>query len=118
MNGRPRKALNPTEMTSDDKYLSLREYALMLSVALSAAAHAAPPPPGSPAQAPPPAQSLKPPAVPAPDDSLFEFLGSDDVGDARWWDYLMKTAPRTQVPPRAQAPPPAASQAPAQEADK
>ncbi|MFI4889877.1 MAG: hypothetical protein ACHQIL_05035 [Steroidobacterales bacterium] len=78
----------------------------MLSVALSTVAIAAPPP-GSTA----PAQSqTPPPAVPPPDDSLFEFLGSDDVGDARWWDYLMKSAPRAQSPP----PPPA----PAQDANK
>jgi hypothetical protein len=77
----------------------------MLSVALSTAAFAAPPPDSS---AQPPAD---PPAADAPpDDSLLEFLGSDDVGDARWWDYLMKTAPRAQPPPP--------SQTPAQEADK
>jgi hypothetical protein len=89
-------------MTSDEQGLSWRGYGLMLSVVLSTAAFAAPPADSS---TPPPAD---PPATGAtPDDSLLEFLGSDDVGDARWWDYLMKTAPRT--------PPP---QTPAQEADK
>jgi len=79
----------------------------MLSIALFTVALAAPPP-GSSTQAPaPPADP--PGGAAAPDDSFLEFLGSDDVGDARWWDYLMKTAPHAQPPP---------PQAPAQDAGK
>jgi hypothetical protein len=69
----------------------------MLSLVLSGTGITAP----AAAQTPPPAAPPAKPAVPPPDDSLFEFLGSDDVGDARWWEYLRKSG---QVPP---APPPA-----------
>ena len=61
----------------------------MLSIALIAAAAAAPPASDPPAPAPAQPAAQMPPT----DDSLFEFLGSDDVGDARWWDYLMKVPP-------------------------
>jgi hypothetical protein len=33
------------------------------------------------------------PAAAAPDDSFLEFLGSDDVGDAAWWEFLKKAPP-------------------------
>jgi len=72
----------------------------MLSIALITAAAAAPPAADPPA-ADPSARPQTPAA--APDDSFFEFLGSDDVGDARWWDYLLKTAPRTPPPPKTAA---------------
>jgi hypothetical protein len=39
----------------------------------------------------------------APDEGFLEFLGSDDVGDAAWWEFLKKAPPRGSVPP---APPP------------
>jgi hypothetical protein len=45
---------------------------------------AAPPPPPPPQAGPPPGD----------DESFIEFLGADDVGDARWWDYLANTEPR------------------------
>ena len=78
--------------------------ALMLGLLLSAAGSAAPPPGQDAAKSGAPAK----PAAPPPDESLFEFLGADDVGDARRWDYLRKSPP-------AKAPPP---QVPAQEAGK
>jgi hypothetical protein len=62
----------------------------MLSIALITAVVAAPPASDPPASDPP---AKTTPVAPPPDDSLFEFLGSDDVGDARWWDYLMKVPP-------------------------
>lgn len=68
----------------------------MLSIALFTAAAAAPPAADPPAASPPARPQT--PAAP-PDDSFFEFLGSDDVGDARWWDYLLKTAPLATPPP-------------------
>jgi hypothetical protein len=68
----------------------------MLGIALFTAASAAPPVAGPPAASAP--ERPQTPAAP-PDDSFLEFLGSDDVGDARWWDYLLKTAPRAPPPP-------------------
>lgn len=66
--------------------------------ALCATAGATPP---AAAQAPaPPAPSAEPP--PAPDEGLLEFLGTDDVGDAAWWEFLKKAPP-----PRGSDPPPA-----------
>ena len=58
----------------------------MLAV-VSAAAMADPPPP---------------PPDPPPDESFIEFLGADDVGDARWWEFLKNAEPRGDQP----APPP------------
>ncbi|HMI75802.1 MAG TPA: hypothetical protein VK495_13945 [Steroidobacteraceae bacterium] len=62
------------------------------------------PPPSPPAATPAttpattPAQSTAP-----PDDGFLEFLGSDDVGDAAWWEFFKRAPPRGSDPP---APPP------------
>ena len=58
---------------------------------------------------PPPAQPAPPKAPPTakvevPDEGLIEFLGSDDVGDAAWWEFLKRARPRGTNPPP--APPP------------
>jgi hypothetical protein len=58
--------------------------------------------------APPPADVAESqPAASAPDpgasDEFIEFLGGDDVGDAAWWEFLKKSAPRKDQPP---VPPP------------
>jgi hypothetical protein len=78
-------------MASDEQILRIGRFGLMLSIALITAAVAAPPASDPPAQAA--AQAPAQPVAPPPDDSLFEFLGSDDVEDASWWDYLMKAPP-------------------------
>jgi hypothetical protein len=57
---------------------------------------ATPPPPTAPA-------SSAKPAVP-PDESFLEFLGSDDVGDAAWWEFLKKAPPRGSDPAPATPP--------------
>ena len=57
------------------------------------------PPPAPPAPPKPP-----PPKVETPDEGLIEFLGSDDVGDAAWWEFLKRTRPQGTNPPP--APPP------------
>jgi hypothetical protein len=64
------------------------------------------PTPPAPAQTPaptpgPPASSAKPPP---PDESFLEFLGSDDVGDTAWWEFLKKAPPRGSDPPPATPP--------------
>jgi hypothetical protein len=78
-----------------------------------AAAYAQPPTP--PAKAPgvaAPAATPQPgdtPGVATPsggdtlDEGFIEFLGSDDVGDADWWEFLKRAPPRGNNPP---APPP------------
>jgi hypothetical protein len=68
-----------------------------------ALANAAPPPAAAPGAAPgtpaaPPGKS-----VPA-DEGFLEFLGSDDVGDAAWWEFLKRAPPQGNVSPP--APPP------------
>jgi hypothetical protein len=73
---------------------------LLLGV-VCAAANAAPPASAPPAASPTDTSSA--PATGAPDESFLEFLGSDDVGDAAWWDFLKKAPPRGNVPPE---PPP------------
>ena len=80
---------------------------------LCATASAAPPqatptppaPPQAPAPTPTPAPSAstaKPP--PTHDESFLEFLGSDDVGDSAWWEFLKKAPPRGSDPPPATPP--------------
>ena len=77
-----------------------------LCATAGAAALAAAVPPGSPAAVeqpvPPQPSTAAPgadepahgtPAAAAPDDSFLEFLGSDDVGDAAWWEFLKKAPP-------------------------
>jgi hypothetical protein len=58
-------------------------------------------PPAAPVSASPSTASS---AQPAADEGFLEFLGSDDVGDAAWWEFLKKAPP-----PRGSDPPPAAS---------
>ncbi len=64
-----------------------------------AAAHAAQPP--AEPQKTAPAAAAPPPASKgdAPDDEFIEFLGSDDVGDAAWWEFLKRAPPRGNNPP-------------------
>jgi hypothetical protein len=57
----------------------------------------APPPPDAAESQPAPAQD------PGASDEFIEFLGGDDVGDAAWWEFLKKSAPRKDQPP---VPPP------------
>ena len=66
------------------------------AIVCAAAAGQAPPAPG--VTPPPPAQSKD-----APDDDFIEFLGTDDVGDAAWWEFLKKVPPRGGNPPAAPA---------------
>jgi hypothetical protein len=66
----------------------------LLLGAVCATANAAPPPP--PPDASP---TVTASATVAPDEGFLEFLGSDDVGDAAWWDFLKKAPPRGNVPP-------------------
>jgi hypothetical protein len=74
---------------------------MLASVVVCAAAVAGPAPSGGtqapggtqpggtqPGGTPPPA-SQEP-----PDDELIEFLGTDDVGDSAWWEFLKKAPPR------------------------
>lgn len=80
---------------------------LLLGV-LCAAASAGPPtaPPAAPPAATPatapaaagPATAVATPGESvAPDEGFLEFLGSDDVGDAAWWEFLKKAPPRGSV---------------------
>lgn len=69
-----------------------------------AVAFADQPPEQSAPEAPPASQGQRPPTSQGtPDDDFIEFLGTDDVGDAAWWEFLKKVPPRGDNPP---APPP------------
>jgi hypothetical protein len=70
---------------------------LLAGTALCAIAIAAPPPP-APSHAPPQGQH-EPPSQGAPDDEFIEFLGTDDVGDEAWWEFLKKAPSRGENPP-------------------
>jgi hypothetical protein len=78
----------------------------LLPLVLCAAANAAPPqaaPVSPPATPPPAAPGAAAPATSTvpPDEGFLEFLGSDDVGDAAWWEFLKKAPPRGNDPPAA-----------------
>jgi len=76
----------------------------LLLCVLCATARAEPPQAPPPDAAPPTTPATAPgPATVAPDEGFLEFLGSDDTGDATWWEFLKKAPPRGSVPP---APPP------------
>jgi hypothetical protein len=69
---------------------------LLAGVIACTAAIAGPAPPApSAGTPPPPAPSSQDP----PDDEFIEFLGSDDVGDTAWWEFLKKVPPRGGNPP-------------------
>jgi hypothetical protein len=72
---------------------------LLFGAACAAAIAAQPPPPAPP----PPARAVPTSAADPPDEGFIEFLGSDDVGDAAWWEFLKKAPLRGNDPP---APPP------------
>jgi hypothetical protein len=79
----------------------------LLFGALCATAGATPPqatptPPAPPQGPAPSASTAKPP--PTHDESFLEFLGSDDVGDSAWWEFLKKAPPRGSDPPPATPP--------------
>jgi hypothetical protein len=79
---------------------------LLFGVVCATASATPPPatqvPPPPPQTTAPPASSAKAPAT--PDESFLEFLGSDDVGDAAWWEFLKKAPPRGSDPPPATPP--------------
>jgi len=79
----------------------------VLAAALACAAAAAAQP-SVPPQKPSPAPAAQPaePQGDEPGDEFIEFLGSDDVGDAAWWEFLKQVPPRVNNPP---APPQDAS---------
>jgi len=71
--------------------------ALLASRAVLAVDPQQSPPPQHPS-APAPAAAAAAEAPP-PDESLFEFLGADDVGDAGWWEYLQHADPKADTAP-------------------
>ncbi len=101
--------------------ISPRKWLLSVAAAGAAlagvAAHAQPPTPtpavvtpsvAAPAATQPPDKAApgtaKPAgATPGDDEGFIEFLGSDDVGDAAWWEFLKRAPPRGTSP---SAPPP------------
>jgi hypothetical protein len=85
-----------TPASPDEGALSPRPHWLFVSAAVSLSAVAAAPPasaPAGPADSPPARSADAHPAAPAPDDALIEFLGDDDVPDARWWDFMKRKPP-------------------------
>ena len=69
----------------------------MSALAGSAAADQPPPARATPQQDSDVAKS----GAATPDDEFIEFLGTDDVGDAAWWEFLKKSAPRKDSSPEA-----------------
>ena len=54
------------------------------------------PPQNSSAQAPGPGTPRS--SQSTPDAEFIEFLGTDDVEDADWWEFLKKVSPRGEDP--------------------
>ena len=40
------------------------------------------------------ARADAPAKAPPPEDSFLEFLGQDDVEDAKWWEFFKRSAQR------------------------
>jgi hypothetical protein len=76
---------------------------LLLGAWCVSASAVQPPPPVPPAPAPATTPAKAPEQSVPPDEGFLEFLGSDDVGDAAWWEFLKRAPPRGSDPP---APPP------------
>jgi hypothetical protein len=80
-----------------------------IAAVTGAAAYAQPPAPPPPppgvdtpsAVAPGVAVPAQPPPADASDEGFIEFLGSDDVGDTAWWEFLKRAPPRGSNPPAA-----------------
>jgi hypothetical protein len=66
--------------------------------AVCAVANAAPPPQTPPSQTQAP-QTVRTAGTDTSDEGFIEFLGSDDVGDAAWWEFLKRAPPRGNDPP-------------------
>jgi len=83
--------------------LNAARYRLVLCVALTSAwgggAIAGQPPPAAPASESPHGSDAATTGAAAPNDEFIEFLGADDVGDADWWEFLKKSAPRKDQNP-------------------
>lgn len=58
-----------------------------------------------PATAPRQTQPQTPAHDDTPDEGLLEFLGSDDVGDTAWWEFLKRAPARGSDPPPPPPPP-------------
>jgi hypothetical protein len=71
-------------------------YGFVLTALVCTGAFAAQPPPQPPTPLPP--TKDVPSDTDVPDDDFIEFLGGDDVGDAAWWEFLKKAAPRKDQP--------------------
>ena len=70
---------------------------MTLGAVLCAAAFAAQPPEPAPRTPQDPQEVARPAAV--PDDEFIEFLGTDDVGEAAWWEFLKNSAHGRTKPP-------------------
>jgi hypothetical protein len=71
---------------------------LLTATVACAAAHAAQPPAQSQKPAPVAAPQPSVPPGDVPDAEFIEFLGSDDVGDTAWWEFLKRVPPRGNNP--------------------
>lgn len=59
------------------------------------------PPPAASDSASPHGSDATTTGAAAPNDEFIEFLGTDDVGDADWWEFLKRSAPRKEQNPEA-----------------
>ena len=68
----------------------------LLAAMVCGAAAAQTPPVPQPARPAPPQTAAR---EDSPDEDLLEFLGSDDVGDTDWWEFLKRAPARGNRPP-------------------
>jgi hypothetical protein len=100
MTGRTSPPILQRQPRADRRVTSERRW-LLAATALCAVAIAGPPPAAPATTRPPAPHESQPQGV--PDDEFIEFLGTDDVGDETWWEFLKKAPPRRDSP---HAPPP------------
>jgi len=90
----------------------VKRFLLSMMAGLCTAALAAPPTAAPPPSQPPPSQSsqsIDATGNAASDAEFIEFLGTDDVGDAAWWEFLKKKDVHSDPASRPPPPPDASS---------
>jgi hypothetical protein len=72
---------------------------LIVALPLPAQQSTPPLPPATKPAAPPAPPRIPPAKAGESDDDFIEFLGSDDTGDADWWEFLKKRGVARPKPP-------------------
>ena len=98
MNGSPDKHETNMRWSAIDRHIAFASAILCTAAALTRADEGAPP------KEPVPASNTPPHSVPAPEEDLFEFLGTIDMDDAALAEYRARQGARAPNPPAKSTP--------------